>query len=277
MNVDKKIKKQWKTEFKKYILPYYKDSGQKLDKTINYREYLYTFTEKKVQLVYYKNLNWFDSLKYPRSKGWLIYDSVASLGETDMNFLKALVQPLCHRRIRQTIELCCDIYDKEPTMLPIRIDEGRVHPGNTLIHSLKILNKGCKIIRISNLDFRDNAIILKNIKSISDIQKIYQNKKIYAFFCNKEKYHGMQILVPHGNFTLFDENGNLRWKSDIENWPFEEFLKEIITQTKDITNSSNIIFTYNKNEYSLNIPNDKNLRKEIFLNTIRWGNKNIKF
>lgn len=277
MSTEEILQNQWEIEFEKYILPYYTDSGQILDKDTNYKEYMNTFLNKKVQFVYYKSLKWFDSLKYARGKNWLKIPYVNSLAETDMSFLKALAEPLCHRRVRQTIELCCELYNKEPAMFPVKLDYDRLHPGNTLIHSLKILERGCKIIRVSNFEYYDKGKIIKDLKSIADIQQIYQNKKIYAFFCNKKKRYGLQVLAPHGNFTTFDQNGNLQWKSDLKDWPFELFLEELNNRTKDVKNSRKFRFTYNNKEYLLNIPQEKKLRKEIFLNTIQWGNENIKF
>lgn len=271
------LKIQWKNDFKKFILPYYKESKQHLDIKSNYKNYLYTFSKQRVEFVEYTNLNWYDSLKYARGKGWLTDPYVEYLGKTDMTFLKSLLDGKYHRRVRQTIELCCDLFNKEPTMFPVKIGVDRIHPGNTLVHSLKILQRGCRMIRVVDFNYIDEAIIIKKLNSLQDIQNIYTSKKIYAFFVNKEKHNGLQVLVLHNNFNAFDHNGNLQWKSDKQAWPFDTFLNKLSILTDNILNSELISFTYNEKNYKIKIPHDNKLQKSIFIESIKWGNENIIF
>lgn len=273
------MKKLWKTEYKNFILPYYNDSGQKKDKHVNYESYIDIFSNYKVEFVEYPNLDWYDSLKYPRTKGWLDQSNIYTefLGKTDMTFLKAMLDTRCHRRVAQTVELCCDLYNKEPTVYPVKKMKNGLHPGNTLIHSLKILGRGCKVIRVQHPNFSDNAIIIKKINCLSDIQEIYKGQKIYAFFSNKLKKRSFQVLVCHGNFSTFDSNGNLQWKSDREPWPLKTFLQKLVSNTSDINDAEAVTLNYNNNEFEVKMPTNVCLRKEIFLETIKWGNENIKF
>jgi hypothetical protein len=55
------------------------------------------------------------------------------------------------------------------------------------------------------------------------------------------------------------------------------FLQELVRNTSNINNAEIVKFNYNDEEYEVKIPADDRLQKEIFLETIKWGNENIQF
>jgi hypothetical protein len=135
-----------------------------------------------------------------------------------------------------------------------------------------MIKKPCKVIRIVKPKYTDDAIVLARMYSIDDVQKLY-NKPLYAFCLGIEKHIGMQFLVKHGNFTRFDRNGNLSWRSDTDPWPFDLFLNKLISIT-DAMEGDRVTIHYQNVEYSLVIPNDQGT---IFLDMIKWGSQNLCF
>lgn len=266
-------------EYGKYILPYYKLTGIKEDKRKSFREYMHTFVHNKVELVRYDNLDWYPNNRYEQTRSY--YNQWTKFfAENDLNFFKVFKNEACHRHARQHIELCCDLLTNEPTIFPVRILPERVHPGNTLIMACKFLEKPLTVLRVGFKDFVDNGTIIKECKSLDDIQQCYGDKKIFAWFYNNQKMYGLQVVVFHSNWTQFDENGNLRWRSDSKLdgnsiYPLHKFLSYLIDQTNYLKKCEKIHFTYNGKNYTLKNPNDKQLSRKIFLDAIKWGNQNL--
>jgi hypothetical protein len=275
----KRLNEQFYKEYDRYILPYYKLTGIKEDKQKSFREYMHTFVDNKVDLVRYDNLDWYPDNRYVRTRSY--YNQwINFFAANDLNFFKVFKDEACHRHARQHIELSCDLLTNEPTVFPVRILPERVHPGNTLIRACKFLQKPLTVLRVSSKEFVDNGIIIKECKSLDDIQQCYGDKKIFAWFYNKQKTYGLQVVVFHSNWTQFDENGNLRWRSDFKLdgksiYPLHKFLDYLIDQTNSLKKCQKIQFTYSGKNYTLNNPINKQLSRKIFLDAIKWGNQNL--
>jgi len=268
-------KKQFVFDYNNYILPYNCEIG--IDETDfnrkdSRRQWIDTFINREVQFVEHKNQDWYNSYKYVNAKWGLTYP-YTYLGATDMNLLNALNIQECQRRCLQVLELCCELYNTSVQVYPVHIWPGRVHPGNTALHALKILEKSCKIIRVVPRGHSDAARVIANLNSIEDIQNIY-NKRIYAFFIGLQKSHGLQVLVKHGTFDKFDSGGNLAWSSDENPWPADKFLSRIVKKTKHCTGEQNTIIL-NDIHYDIIIPYDKLESKNIFLEMFEWGSTNL--
>jgi len=267
------MKKQFKSDYKNYILPYNEEAGIPINnnRKNSYKEWQNTFIHKKVELVEYNDISWFDTRKYARDKWGDTFQT--HLGDTDINLLKALNDSKTSRRTRQVVQLCCDLYKNPVKMYPVRITPRRVHPGNTLLYALKILKKPVKVIRISPLDYSDTALIIDRFNNIEDIQKAY-NKKIYAFFIGKEKFGGLQVLIKHDGFSKFDANGNLRWETDENPWPIDKFLTKIAEESKKYIGKVISIHS-NQSTYDIIFPNNESESKKLFIETIKWGSENL--
>jgi|TARA_B110000908_G_scaffold22896_1_gene25977 hypothetical protein len=267
------VKKQFKSDYNNYILPYNKEVGisDAKNKAKSYKEWQGTFIHKKVELMEYNDLSWVNTHKYARDKWGDTFQT--HLGDTTIDLLKALNTPKTARRASQVLNLCCDLYKNPPKMYPVHIHPERVHPGNTLLYALKILEKSVRVIRISPLDYTDDVRVITRFNNIADIQKIY-NKKIYAFFIGKEKWGGLQILAEHDGFTGFDQSGNLQWGTDNEPWPIDMFLDKIAKDSKRHTGEV-ISITTDQTTHSIVFPNDTLAAKKLFIETIKWGSENI--
>lgn len=270
------IKHQFDMEYEKYILPYYKEVGFFDEPTNivnkNFEIYKQTFVEKKVELVYYSRLDWVNDYKYVKSKGYdLDNGNFKYLASTDISLYKALVEPECQRRVRQITELCCDLMFNSVAVYPVSIGLVRSHPGTTLLHSLKILDNPCKVIRVVDQDFEDYGEIIDRFYCLDEIQDYYNNP-IIAYFVSKEKCTGLQIVSKHRNWGHFDMNGNLGWESDKKNWPFEKFLIEFQNKTNNMEGET-INFVYNDKLFELCIPfNPGNVLNELYI----WGYENCR-
>lgn len=268
-------KKQFIFDYENYILPYNQEVGIEetdFNRKDSRRQWIDTFINNQVQFVKHANQDWYNSYKYVNAK-WGMTHPYTYLGATDITLLKALKIKECQRRCLQVLELCCDLYNTSVQVYPVQIWPGRVHPGNTVLHALKILEKSCNIIRVVPHRHSDDATVIANLTSIEDIQNIY-NKPIYAFFIGLQKSHGLQVLAKHGTFDKFDDSGNLAWSSDRNPWPADKFLNRIAEKTKNCTGEFNTIIL-NDICYNIIIPNDKVESKNIFLEMFKWGSINL--
>ena len=272
---------QFDIDFEKFIHPYNVengiDSAKVKESTKN--QYNFMFEQSKVEFVYYETLEWYDQHKYVKGKEW--HNAPHKyLGYTDMQLFKCFVADECQRRATQIIELCCDLYKNSVNVYPVYIWPSRVHPGNTLMNSLIWLNKPCCVIRVVPQFFNDNGKVLKTIKSLQDIQDIYADKKLYAFFVGKEKHHGLQCMVKHGNFNRWDPNGYLRWDSDVpeDRFRIDLFLERLQKHTQDLDGEKvsiplNVKYQFQK--FEITIPNSKEVENKIMFEMFEWGSNNL--
>ena len=273
------MRKRFNKDYINYIMPYNLEVGIPESNALRANtliEYNKVFKDSKVELVLYNNLNWYDTYSYTKYKFNTKARNYMNLGDTDLNIFRAMQHTECQRRVQQLIELCCEFITKDASVYPVTVNLQRVHPGNTQLQAHIMIKKPCKVIRIVKPKYTDDAIVLARMYSIDDVQKLY-NKPLYAFCLGIEKPTGIQFLVKHGNFTEFDRNGNLSWRSNTDPWPFKMFLQELVRNTSNVNNAEIVKFNYNDEEYEVKIPADDRLQKEIFLETIKWGNKNIQF
>ena len=274
------LKLKFEEEYENYILPYHNLTGIKADKKRSFNEYFDTFGRNNVHLVYYKYLNWYPKDKYAQSR---VYFNpwTKFFAADDLSFFNVFKDKDCHRHARQHIELCCDLYTNEPTIFPVRITPtNRVHPGNCLIRACKFLEKPIKILHVSPKNFRDKGVIIKKCECLDDIQQCYGDKKIFAWFFNNQKTYGLQVVVFHSNWTQFDKNGNLQWRSDNTAkgksiYPLHKFLDYLVDKTYSLNACKKIKFDYCDKKYTLKNPKDKQLSKKIFLDAVKWGNENL--
>lgn len=269
------MKKQFNKDYLNYIMPYNLEVGipeTDILKAKTLIEYNKVFKDSKVELVLYNNLNWYNTYRYTTSKFDTTTGNYMNLGDTDLNIFRAMQHPECQRRVQKIIELCCEFTTKDASVYPVTMNFQRIHPGNTQLQAHIMIKKPCKVIRIVHPGYTDDAIVLNRMYSIEDVQKIY-DKPLYAFCLGIEKFTGIQFVVKHGNFTSFDRNGNLSWRSDTDPWPLDLFLNKLISIT-DAMEGDRIYFQYRGVEYSLVIPNEQGT---IFLDMIKWASQNLWF
>jgi hypothetical protein len=270
------LRKKFDIDYEKYIAPYNKEIGIECSKSNiegSYSNWINTFVDGHCDLVQYDNVDWYNTQKYIISKSWHTKAIHRYLGETSMRLLLSYQEEECQRRCRQIIELACDLYKNPVQVYPVRILPTRVHPGNTLLHALSILNKGCTCIVSRKPKQQAGGKFIKRFTSIDDIQQSY-DKPIYAFFIGIEKMHGLQVIAKWGNFNKLNTQGNLHWHTDEVDYPFHLFLDRLVEVTADI-NGKNCWVSHKGNIYKFVIPRDKKLHDKVWQGLFQWGSENI--
>lgn len=266
--------KNFKEQYEKYIFPFYKKFNYEteIDLFEYHKEHITElFKTKKVELVYYSTYGDFDLYSYNKRK--FPNEPYANfLGSTDFDLFLSLKNEKCHRRVRQLMELCCDLAHNTANMYPVFTPPDSMHPGKTLTQAHAILNKGMCMIRISDPAYSDSGRVLTRLTNLDDIQKVYK-KSILCYMKAPEIDGKLQIISFSENFNSLDSNGYLSWKSDNLSWEAVKFFKELENQTINL-NGEEFSFIYEGLEFKYKKPKTYLEQFSILTDLFKWGYRN---
>lgn len=294
-NDNHNIYQKFQYDFDNFLKPYYEKikytwSQEFVDQS--FELWKNAFVDQKCELVEYENFDWVDTFKHVKT---IKYGNVPHryLGYTDINFFRALEDPdpRVYRRVRQVVELACDLVYNDQVNYPCDINNHQMlHPGNTMLHAHMMLKKPCKILRVTSKDFvEDGGKVLQTFHCMADIQKIIPYPLRGTFIDLEPHYNpnhdlgdqgrlGMQTWVEWGNFNYYTKHGDLGYVSDLKPWPLDRWLRKFSSLTRfypgdkikvqmKLTGIDSHIFE----PFELNIPHKNGY--DILLKAFKWGNQ----
>ena len=267
----------FENQYNTYILPFYEKFKYETDVDLfEYHKERITdlFKNKKLEFVKYSSFVDFDLYSYNKKK--FPNEPYANfLGSTDFDLFLSLKNKKCHRRVRQLMELCCDLTHNTVNTYPVFTPPDSMHPGKTLTQAHAILNKGLHMVRISDLEYADSGEVVTRFNSLDDIQKVYKNP-IMCYMKAPEIDGKLQIISFSKNFSSLDGKGYLSWKSDKVSWTASRFFEELEKRTSHI-DGKELSFVYDETEFKYKKPNTYQEQYAILMELFKWGYENCEY